>query len=230
MTVAVTTTIDRFDRYAEPLRRHRLRPLSLPCISVAPASPDIIESIRTAAQEGDRIVITSARAVTAVWPDGSMPNTPVLAVGEATAAAVRRAGGTVAAIGHGGGAELLRTVRSQLADCTVVYPHAAGADPQLVAELREGAARLVAAPVYTTRPVAPNPDPGVDAVVFASPSAIDGWRITRTLRGLLLAAIGATTADHLRSTGAEPDVVAPQPNPRSLALALAARLAERKLV
>lgn len=230
MKVAVTTTQDGFDRFALPLRECGLSPLSLPCILVTPAAADVLARVRGAARDADRIVITSARAVATLWPDGSMPATPVLAVGGATAHAVRQAGGTVAATGDGGAADLVRGAGSELAGHTIVYPHAAGADPAILEMLREAAARVMAAPVYSTQPIAPAAEPEVDAVLFASPSAVDGWRMSRPLRGVVLAAIGATTAAHIRSLHAEPAVIAPRPTPIALSRSLAAHLAERNLV
>lgn len=224
--VGVTTTADTAaTRLGRSLEDHGLVPVLLPCIRVEAVAPDEIATLRAAAESADWIVITSRRAVQIVWPDADMPDGPsVAAVGATTAEEVARAGGRPVIVGGGGAAALRAELEARLEGCSVVFPHGRAADPATARWLEVRAADLVAGPVYDTIPIAPAQDP-VDAVVFGSPSAVDGWRQSRSLTGLVLAVMGTTTATHLESLGYPPDVVPETPGADQLAWTLAAHLA-----
>lgn len=227
--VGLTSTSDRIPRLSEIVSRHGLEPVGLACIEVAPSDDESLATARSEAAKADWLVITSARAVEAVWPGGGMPGTPVAVVGEATAAAVRDAGGMPAVVGKGGAATLIEELESDVSDKRVLFPHADGADPSTVERLEAAGAEVVALVVYETRPVAPEEDP-VDAVMFASPSAVAGWCLSRSLEGITLAAIGETTGAALVDRGYEPDVTPPRPDFELLAAMLADHLRERSSV
>ena len=219
--VAVTTTADAAPRAAEPLIAHGLTPVMLPCISISPGSRAVLTALREEASRADLIVVTSARAVRITWPDGDMPATPVAAVGAATAEAVLEAGGVVKVTGSKGAADLVSEL--DVTGLRIVFPHARSADHGTDAELERMGARVYAATAYDTIPIAPNDDK-VDAAIFGSPSAVDGWLLRRHLDGLVIGAMGPTTASALRVRGVEDPVLPDIPGFDALVAALAERI------
>ena len=219
--VAVTTTADTAPRVADALISHGLVPIMLPCIAISPAPPEDLAELRTQASKADLIVVTSARAVRVTWPNGDMPAIPVAVIGPSTAAAVEEAGGVVETIGGGGASELVASL--DVEGRFVVFPHARAFDPSTTAGLEGRGAKVYAATVYDTIPIAPNDDK-VDAAIFGSPSAIDGWMLRRHLDGMVIGAMGATTASALRVRGVEDPVVPGRPGFEELAEALAERI------
>jgi uroporphyrinogen-III synthase len=217
--VAITT--DRFEDAAPWYAVRGLEPVALPCIRVVKAPEDALRSARLAAESADLLLITSPRTVRLLWHGRRMPPVPVAAVGEATAAAVEQAGGSVRHIGSAGLAQLAADLSRQLPLGRVVFPRAANADPAPLALVDSEGTEIVAFDVYRTVPTAPGPDP-VDAVAFASPSAVEGWFLSRALDGLVVGAIGHTTAAAL--TGHRPVVVPDRPSHRALAEELARSL------
>ncbi|MDP8958309.1 MAG: uroporphyrinogen-III synthase, partial [Actinomycetota bacterium] len=93
LRTAVTTSPDRAPAMAKELERVGLHPVVLPCLEVHPAGPGTLERARRAAEEADLLVLTSARVLGLLWPDGGFPATPVAAVGRSTAEGVRARGG-----------------------------------------------------------------------------------------------------------------------------------------
>lgn len=198
--VGITTTADR----AEPLRmaaaRRGLRPVLLPCITVTPARPEHLSRFRQAADRADWIVLTSSRPVALLWPQGDMPPIPVAAVGEATARAVERAGGTVKVTGTRGAVDLLHQLGTRIKGARVFYPHGQLVAADITRRLEEAGARITAAVAYRTEPIGPGPDP-VEGVIFGSPSAVRGWCLTRSFDDVVVAVTGATTAAAVRAAG-----------------------------
>ena len=226
MRVAVTTTAEAAHRTADPLRAHGMEPVMLPCIRIVASASEVLQRLRSAAREADWIVVTSPRAVHVTWPVGGMPSVPVAAVGPASGSAVTRAGGHVAVTGEAGAAGLLDALRPLVPRKRVVFPHARSAGPAIVAGLRAAGAEVVAAAAYETVPMAPADD-AVDAAIFGSPSAVDGWCRSRHLDGLTLAAVGVTTATALADRGHYPHVIPDQPGFENLVTALTHHLRER---
>ncbi|MFQ5523731.1 MAG: uroporphyrinogen-III synthase [Acidimicrobiia bacterium] len=227
--VAVTTAADRIAALSAAVSRHGMEAVELPCVEVAAFGSRNDERIRNQARQADWIVVTSARAVTYTWPDGGMPDVPVAAVGPATAAAVAAAGGRTELVGEGGARELVGGLIDRVQNKVVVFPHARGADPGTAMELARAGAHVIALPVYETRPVAPARDP-VDAVMFGSPSAVEGWTRGRSLQDLVIAAVGETTASAVARRGARTHVVAAQPDFGLLVADLSRYLKERSPV
>jgi uroporphyrinogen-III synthase len=219
--VGVTTSADRSARAADAYESRGFTPVLLPCIRVEAGADAVIDELRVAAGAADWILLTSARAIGAVWPSGSMPATPVAAVGEATARAALEAGASVALVGRVGASDLADRIGPGTG--RIVVPHAAGTDPGVLTRLAAEGWDVVEGIAYRTEPVAPADDP-VDAVAFASPSAVEGWCSARTLDGLVVGAIGPTTAAALAERGRPPDVVAERPAHSSLAAALVGSL------
>lgn len=221
-TVAVTTTADRFGRWAEPLERHGFEPVSLPCIEIQPTAR--LDEARTEATEADWLMLTSSRVVDLLWPGGDMPSVPVAVVGEATAAAVRAAGGTVTVTGDGDGDRLVDLLLSRVRRDRVVAPHGHRADVGRHERLRRAGADVVAVAVYETAPTPPGPEP-VDGAVFASPSSVEGWSLSRSFQPLeRIGSIGMVTAAALRRHGVESPIVGERPTPERLVAAMSASL------
>ena len=216
MKVAVTTSSDRFDEVAGLFRSRGLEPVELPCIAIEVAPPDELEIIRDLAAHADRILVTSARAVRVVWP-GMVPAVPFLSVGSASSAAIRNAGGTVDVEGTDGAIGLVELFDPS--DLRIVFPHAAGADPAVAKTLRARGATVDARVAYRSVPIAPDDGP-VDAVAFASPSAVEGWLLSRSLDDVTVVAIGATTAAAVLARGGSADIVADRPGFEEMAAAL----------
>lgn len=208
--IALTTSPDRGESLASRCGDLGLEPVLLPCIQFVPADICLLGSVRDEATRADWLAVTSARAVTALWPQGGMPDVPVAVVGESTARTVREAGGNPAVVGDGGAAELVDLVSGRIGGKTVLFPHAAGAGRPTARALEGAGASVVARPVYEIRPVPPAVDP-VDAVAFGSPTAVRGWCLSRDFDGLVVGAIGETTAAEIARQSARVDVVAPRP-------------------
>lgn len=222
--VAVTTASGNAERIGRLVEEAGLSPVYMPCIRIRVSPPEILDPLRAAATTADWVICTSPRTVAAMWPAGEMPSHPlVAAVGAATAGAVTAAGGRVEVTGTGGAAALRELLRGRLAGQTVVFPHARAADPATVEALRSEAGAVIAGPAYDTLPIAPAADP-VDAVIFGSPSALEGWLLTRDLSGLAVAAMGPTTAAAVRDSGREPDVVPSVPGAAAVVAALATHM------
>jgi uroporphyrinogen-III synthase len=217
--VAITTTSEGFRRVSQAFLDVGLAPVSLPCISIEQATPAELDVMRTAAGTADIMVVTSRRSIEILWPAGGMPSTPVAAVGNATSHAVADAGGSLAFVGTGGGDELVDLITPRLMRAVVAYPHARRADPLLGDRLRQRAALVHSCAVYDTIPIAPASDP-VDVVTFASPSAVEGWSLTRGFEPLVLA-IGPTTRAALERAGRPPDLMADDPTFTALARSIA---------
>jgi uroporphyrinogen-III synthase len=217
--VAITTTGESFRRVAAEFSGTGLEPVSLPCIRIEPADDSEIELMRRSVESADLLVVTSRRTIDILWPNGGMPPIPVAAVGTATSHAAADAGGELICVGTGGGAELVELLVPRLRNAVVAYPHARRADPQMLDLLRSHAVAVHGAALYDTIPVAPPADP-VDAVAFASPSAVEGWASSRTFDPLVMA-IGPTTTAALERIGRTPDLVADDPTFAALARAIA---------
>lgn len=218
MIVAVTAPAPGADRLADEVRRRGHRPVLLPTVAIVPAEAPQLARARAEAAAADLVVLTSARTVEVVWAGRGMDGLAVAAVGPATAAAAEAAGATVVARGKMGGATLAAAIGDRARDRLVAIPHAEGAD--LVPFAGLGAARVDATPVYAARPGPPGADP-VDAVLFASPSAVAGWLTARPVDDLVVGVIGPTTAAAARQAGAAP-VVAVSPSFPDLAATLPA--------
>lgn len=224
--VAVTTSTDSFPRWADLLTAAGLQPVSLPCIEIVPASDDELDLARRTAADADALLLTSPRTVGLLWPEAGMPAVPVAAVGSATAAAVREAGGVIEVVGDAGGDDLVAEWQN-LDGRRIVFPHARGSDLGRLDTLKSRGAHVERFPVYESRPKAPGPDP-VDAAVFASPSSVEGWLISRSLNELrVVGVIGATTAQAISGAGGGVDATTDVPSAESLVEALLVAL-ERK--
>jgi uroporphyrinogen-III synthase len=211
----VALTTDRFEKAARHFAEAGLKPLPTPCVRMVPASTEELDQARAVAATADLIVATSARTIDLLWPTGGMPAADVAAVGPVTARAVTAAGGRVVITGRGGLADLVEPVADLGSGRLVVIVRAAGSDPVAMDRLRSTIPELADQVAYRMEPMAPAAST-VDAVAFASPSAVAGWLLTRSLDRLVVGVIGDTTAAAV-SPHRSPDVVADQPSFAALA-------------
>lgn len=222
-SIALTTTRGRAVLLAPHCEEHGLEPVQLPCIDFVPADESVLAQARLRVGEADWLVVTSSRAISTLWPDGGMPEVPVAAVGAATAQAVRDAGGRPVVVGDGGAEQLIASLSGRLGGVSVAFPHAGGAGTAMIGALEGAGASVDARAVYEIRPVAPAADP-VDAVAFGSPTAVRGWFLSRDLDGLVVGAIGKTTAGALGECAVVADVEPPHPSFEQLIAGMAEHL------
>lgn len=220
--LAITTADDRYQEAATCFASLGLTPVALACVRARPALAMVLIEARRLARDADLVVLSSRRTLELVWGDQAPP-APVAAVGERTAEAVRIRGGTVSAVGNGGIGALIDLIGDDVGSLAVLYPHAAGTDRAAVEKLAGLAGRLTAIEVYATVPIPPGSDQ-VDGVSFASASAVRGWRLIRSLAGLLVGAIGASTEAAVAEIR-PPDILADTPSFQALAEAFVNRLA-----
>lgn len=226
--VALTSTAEAAVTLAPLAERSGLEPIVLPCIEYVVADSGILATARERAAHADWLVLTSSRAVTALWPHGGMPGVAVAAVGPGTAEAVRVAGGVPSLVGDGGAAELYDLLSGHVSGRTVFFPHAASADLAGLDALESSGAVVQSLAVYEVRPISPAVEP-VAGVVFGSPTAVRGWFSSRSVDGLTVGAIGATTAAALSERGVPSVLVPPQPSFQLLIELIAADLRDRSI-
>lgn len=218
MRVAITTTEDRFDGVAASFLAHGLEPVALPCIRIRPASEDVLTSVKDAITSVGNVMVSSARAVEVLWSEGETTDADFYVVGSATAEAVKHRAGTVRVEGSGGLTDLVQRL-VPLGLRRFVFPHADGTDLDSIQPLIASGVEVVSAVVYRTERLHPATDE-VDAVAFASPSAVEAWISSRPLDGVVVAAIGPTTAAALLRHGVGVDIVPPRPGHEDLAAEL----------
>ncbi len=215
-TVAITN--DRFETVAPAYLETGFEPVPIQCVRVEPADEDALGEARVAAGEADLILISSARTVSLLWPEGQMPEVEVAAVGQSSADATRHAGGHVVTTGRSGLVDLIDAIVGRIRRARVVFPHAGGTDLAAITRLGEVARSVEEHVVYRTAPVPALPTE-VDAVAFSSPSAVQGWLLARALDDVVVGVIGKTTAAAVARVR-HPDVVSPRPAHGSLAVAM----------
>ncbi len=238
--VVTTRSASGEDRLRALLEMAGARVLAWPTSEYPPPrDPSPLEAALARLDRFDWVVFTSARAVAAVGegratmaPAAGGPPTPrVAAVGPATARAATEAGWTVAVEGRGPGARGLAArvaATFPVAGARVLFPAASGAGPTLEEEFTALGARVTRVEAYRTVVTPPPAErvradlaAGVDAVTFASPSAVEAvdralggdpaprgpahpaqaGELARALTGIAVACIGPTTAAALERRG-----------------------------
>jgi len=218
--VAVTTSADRAAASAIPFTMAGLQPVTLPCIRIEPVYEDLIEAVRTSALQADLLVVSSGRTLDILWPEGDLPDCAFAAVGRTTARKIKDRGGRVAFTGTEGSMNLADLVAGRVVGKTVIWPHANGADPAPLQRVADRAKVFAAPTIYTAVPQAPATEQ-VDLITFASPSAVEGWTMSRSLDEAPIAVIGNTTRRAIEELDSKVDVVAPSPTFQALAQAVA---------
>ena len=247
-TIVVTRGRGGEDALSVRLRELGADVREVPSIAFAdPGDPAPLDAALLALGGFEWAVFTSATAV-----DRTLSRLGALGLGAGALADVR-----LAAVGPATAERLARRVREpdlvpaeakgealaaalgpHVRGLRVLFPRPAEGRPETVDGLVAAGAELVAVEAYRTVPAAPEAiaplgdwlERGeVDAVAFASPSAVDavvrglGARAALLSR-VLLAAIGPTTSEALRRHGRSPGVQPERYTGRDLADAVAARL------
>jgi len=222
-TVAVTTSADRAAAASIPFTLAGTNPIPLPCIDIIPVAHDYLEEARAGAMNVDLIIVSSRRSLDILWPDGPLPATDFAVVGRVTAREVEKRGGAVALVGSVGSDSLADALTGRISGKSVMWPHARGADPKPLNRIRAGSTFFMAPVIYESVPKQPAATP-VDVVTFASPSAVAGWQLSRSLQGETIAVIGETTKAAVAEAGAPVAVTAAEPTYQSLANSVAEHL------
>lgn len=201
-----------------------LQPVALPCTVAAPGAAEDVARMQGACDEVELIVLDSFRPLELLWPDGPLPRCPFAASSQAVAAQIAQRGGAISAVGEGRCLDLIGSMLDEIDGKSVAFPHAADTDPRAVLALADAARQLVAATVYVNRSRAPGQE-CVDAAVFLSALAVDGWAGSRSFTGLAVGAIGSQARAALRRYDRVPDVETESSAYSDLAGALARYLA-----
>lgn len=218
--IAVTASVEASAGMAAELVAVGLRPVTLPCVRIQMADHADLARARAAIEEAELVVLTSSRAVDVLWPEGPIPSTPVAMLTPAGAARIEERGGRVAHTGTGNPSDFTAYLVRRAAGKRIAYPHDERVDPRLIVSLADAAGDLITVAVYGWVPTAPGLD-SVEAAVFESPMAVEGWTRARTLSGITVAAIGPATAATLRRYGRGPDILVRRPRFEMLAGILA---------
>jgi uroporphyrinogen-III synthase len=248
-TVVVTRGAGGDDGLGARLRQLGAEVLEFPAIALAQAED--VGPLEAALRGLDRFAWAAFASVNAVeqavarldalgLPRGRLADLKLACVGPATGArleALVRAPDLMPA--EATGAALASALAPHVRGRAVLVPRAAEGREELCAGLRAAGAEVVAPVAYRTVTAAPGSlsrlgallaEGKVDAVTFASPSAVRGVVAglgpeASRLAGTLLGAIGPTTAEALRQAGFIAGVVPARHAAADLAEALAARLA-----
>jgi uroporphyrinogen III methyltransferase/synthase len=251
--VLVTRAAEQSEPLARALREAGAEPVCVPMIRITAEADDAAAPPAVAELDVyDAVLFTSANATRAfagrLAASGRVPQAlraRVVCVGPATAEAARRAGFANAEVaGARHDAEgMLASLRASgsLAGRRFLFVRGARARDVLPRGLREAGARVDETVVYRTLPAEVDEAAlraalvrgELHALTFTSASAarrfaacLDGAAL-RAARGLVVAAIGETTAAALREAGLVPDVVPSESGVRALADALSERFAAR---
>ena len=211
-----------------------------------PADPRPLERALARLADYDWLVVTSAHAVAAITArfERRPPRLRSAAVGPGTAAELEAAGWAVDVVGPGPGAEALVRALGEhgVAGARVLFPAGSLAREALAEGLAGLDVALDRVEAYRTLPVRLDAgacfaqlDAGaVDAVTFASPSAVDGLALAfgrETLPAVLervaVASIGPTTSAALAALGRPADAEASPPGLDTLVDAVVQALADR---
>jgi uroporphyrinogen-III synthase/uroporphyrinogen III methyltransferase/synthase len=247
-TVVVTRGRGGEDALAAHLRALGATVREIPAIAFAdPADPAPLDAALRGLDRFDWVVFTSATAVERVaarlaalgLPAAALARPSLGAVGPATAerlARLVREPDLVPVEARGG--TMAEALAPHVRGRKVLFPRPAEGRPETVEGLVAAGAVLTLVEAYRTVPaprevIAPLADwlarGEVHAVAFASPSAVRSVAAglgpkASLLRGVLLAAIGPTTADAIRAEGLEVQVQPERYTGPDLAEAVAARL------
>ncbi len=198
-------------------------PLYFPTIHIAPAAdPGLLDDALWNAKAFDWIAFTSANAVRAVGDRltvlgltiEALHGPALAAIGPATAAALSGWGLSATVLPDEATGEALAAALGEVRGRRVLLPQGDIARPQLAAALTAGGAQVTAVTAYRTLTAAPDASAlaelqrGVDAVTFASPSAVAGWAALGLPTPPVVACIGPTTAEAARAAGLTVNVVA----------------------
>ncbi len=238
-TVLVTRASTQASELARVLEARGARTLEGPALRIEPValSPAGRKFLKDAASY-DGILFTSpnaAAAFAALWAGRSWgPRTQVYAVGPKTARALVDAGFPVHGVAREFRAEGLSSLLKAVAGKKFLFPRAAEGRDTLIDDLVRRGARVDLWPVYRTVPEKLAPavrktllSGGVDAVAFASGSAVDSFMSQFSLpqrrkifKKVRAASLGPVTTRVLRGWGVRSVVEAPRAVLEELAASL----------
>jgi hydroxymethylbilane synthase len=243
LTVVLTRDDEDDRELADELRVLRARVAVMPCIRTEPLDDRSALAHQLAALDAeDVIVVTSRAGAAAVGSCRANLRAPVATVGSATAERLRAVGITPVFVARTASA-LALGAELPLPSGTVLLARSDRATGELPAVLRSRGARVRETIAYrTVVAVSGEIDLVRDAiaaatrpmVVFASPSAVDGFvgeMGSGSLSGARLVAIGATTARRIAELTDSPTSVARTPDVLGLvsAIVASARANEEKM-
>ena len=184
----VTRSADDAGDWADALAAEGATPIVFPCIRSEPSDdPTLAGELAAALATADWLIFTSRRGVAALTDlvgTECPPSTRLAVVGEATATQVRERFGRVDLIGSGTARDLGCTLAedpSVRAGARCVLALAANASAALEDRLTAAGAKVHRFDVYRTIPATPLVPKrplsgfGCDSVIFASPTAVEGF-------------------------------------------------------
>lgn len=215
------------DPLTEKLRAEGAKVLEWPTLSFeGPRDPEPLERARRDVRAGayDWVVVTSARAVEPLGRGDDVPEgVRVAAVGAATASVLRGWGWRVDVTGTSDGRDLIETMAkgATLDGARVLFPAGSLAGDTIEEEMTAMGACVERVEAYRTMARPPEPRTvradlgrGVDAVTFASPSAVRALVETLSpewpgaLGRVGVAAIGPSTTRTLTDSGVDQSRIA----------------------
>jgi len=212
--------------------------VQFPTIEIAP--PESYESLdRAANEQWAWLIFTSVNGVEAFFSRmkkdaRSLAATRIAAVGDTTAAALRRHGIIADLVPEKfQSIALLRHFPVFMDGARVAFVRAQAGRDDVIDELRRRGAEVLLAAAYQNVPVTANADElhDLDAVTFTSASTVDNFFAAvpdaAALDGAILASIGPATTEAIRRHGREADVEAANASVQALHDAVVARLGAR---
>ncbi len=200
----------------------------VPAIQIAFADPALLDAALADLARYDWVIFTSRNAVEATFRRaGRLAGPKIAAVGPGTAAALHERGTSVDLVPREATAEALADAIGECRGARVLFPRADIARRALPDGLRRRGAVVDEVVAYHTRPdSSPRPDlRGVDAVTFASSSAVRGFLDQGPVPpGAVVVCIGPTTARTARERGLEVARVAEDHGEDGLVAAVVAAL------
>ncbi len=206
-------------------------PIYFPTVRIAPAAdPAPLSEALQVAQTYDWIVFTSANAVRAVGGRlaqrgltmAALRGPKLAAIGPATARTLTGWGLTATLLPEEQSAgALAEALLGEVRGLRVLVPQSDRARPHLAEALRTAGAQVTVVTAYRTLTAVLDPAAlaelarGVDAVTFASPSAVEGWVVLtggQDSGPAVIACLGPTTAEAARMAGLPVQVVATEPH------------------
>jgi uroporphyrinogen-III synthase len=250
---AVTRDAVRAAPFFEALAPLGLSGVAMPVTSaVGPEDPSAVEAALGSLRPGDVVALASARASAVVAAIATRLELPLhgvswWAVGEATAAPLRKLGYLVTTAPRSSSAGLAEALLTcGVAGRRVLLPRAEEGRDEAALALRDGGAHVDEVIAYRTVAVAadaPELSEGVarwlagqiEVAVVLAPSQVAALRAVLAVNGLamsaspvLFAAIGETTGQALLDSGVERWVVASASTPQAMANAVASRYPGRR--
>jgi len=218
--VVVTRAREQAGATCDALNRHGAEPVLFPTIAFQRVDADLeplssYDWVLFTSVNGVRFFLEQLDSVErAEWPTALR----IAAVGPVTHAALVARGIPVHAVPDTFRAEALGAALGDLTGSRVLLPRANIARPELVSTLERAGAVVHDVAVYRTVPAEPDVAAlaalrrGVDAVTFTSPSTVQNFLALlgdegrALLAGVVVAAIGAVTAEAARKEGIRVDV------------------------